>query len=106
MLSFPISYGFFTKKLMNIHEYANELICIFEYHMKGQCLSFHLIPILLVYNEHKLRLWLIYYVYCHNSVCIMGSLTFKALLKFNNHIGHTNINLVWGFLQGIVHFGR
>ena len=25
--------------------YANELICIFEYRMKGQCLSFKLVPI-------------------------------------------------------------
>ena len=37
--------------LMNIHEYANEPICIFEYHMEGQCLCFYLIPILLVFDE-------------------------------------------------------
>ena len=41
--------------IMNIHEFANKLFCIFEYHIKGQSLSFHLIPILLVYDQHKLR---------------------------------------------------
>ena len=40
---------------MNIHEYANKLICIFEYNVNGQCLSFCLVPILSIYVEQRLR---------------------------------------------------
>ena len=40
---------------MKIHEYVKELICIYEYLSNGQCLSFHLVPILLIYVERKLR---------------------------------------------------
>ena len=40
---------------MNSHEYSNVLICIFEYQIKGQCLSFDLVPTLLIYVEHRLR---------------------------------------------------
>ena len=40
---------------MNIHEYANELIWTFEYHMESQHLSFHLVSTFLVFDEHKLR---------------------------------------------------
>ena len=40
--------------LMNIHEYANELICIFEYQIKGQCQSFKLVPTLSLYVKHRL----------------------------------------------------
>ena len=32
--------------LMNIHEYANELICIYWYNNKGCSMIFNLIPIL------------------------------------------------------------
>ena len=39
---------------MKIHEYANELICIYEY-KKGQCLGFYLEPILSIYIDHRLR---------------------------------------------------
>ena len=31
---------------MNIHEYANELICIFSQSYKGRSVNFNLIPIL------------------------------------------------------------
>ena len=43
----------FSKKnvLTNIHEYANELICIIDKQMKGQCLSFSLVPTLSLYVE-------------------------------------------------------
>ena len=41
--------------LMNIHEYANELICIFEDQLKRQCLSLHLVSILSNYDKHRLR---------------------------------------------------
>ena len=40
---------------MNVHEYSNELICIFEYHIKGQPLRSYLAPILSVCVEHRLR---------------------------------------------------
>ena len=42
--------------LINIHEYANELIYIFEYQIKGQCLRFSLLPTLSFYVED----WLSY----------------------------------------------
>ena len=32
---------------MKIHEYVNELICIYGYLSNGQCLNFHLVPVLL-----------------------------------------------------------
>ena len=37
--------------LINICEYANELS---EYQMKRQCLSFNVVPTLLLYVEHRL----------------------------------------------------
>ena len=40
--------------LINILEYANELICIFEYQIKVQCLSFKLVPTLSPYVKHRL----------------------------------------------------
>ena len=39
---------------MNIHEYANDLICIFENWVKGQHVSFNLVPTLSIYAEHRL----------------------------------------------------
>ena len=33
---------------INIYEYANLIICIFDHKMKGLCLSFNLVPILSV----------------------------------------------------------
>ena len=39
---------------MNIHEYSNALICIFQYQIKGQCLRFDLVPTFLIYVEHRL----------------------------------------------------
>ena len=41
---------------MNIHEYANVLICIFEHQIKEQCRRFDLVTTLLIYVEHRLRL--------------------------------------------------
>ena len=38
---------------MNIHEYANELICIFRYNNKGCSMNLNLIPILQIYVESK-----------------------------------------------------
>ena len=46
----------FSKKRFNeIHEYANKLICIFEYQIKRQCQSLHLVSTLSNYDEHRLR---------------------------------------------------
>ena len=41
--------------LINIHEYANEIICISGHGMKGICLTFNLIPSLVVYDMSQLR---------------------------------------------------
>ena len=48
---------FFSQKkvLINIHVYANELICIFSYYIKGQCLFFHFVPHSLIFIEYRLR---------------------------------------------------
>ena len=41
---------------MNIHdEYANVLICISGYQIKGRCLRLDLVPTLLIYVENRLR---------------------------------------------------
>ena len=50
-----IYYVFLQKISINIHEYANELICIFEHQAKGQCLSLNLVPTLSLYVEHRLK---------------------------------------------------
>ena len=38
-------------ELVNIHKYANQLICIFELYTNGQCCSFNLIPIMMLYDD-------------------------------------------------------
>ena len=43
------------KDFINIHEYANQLICIPGHVVKGSCLSFNLVPSLVVYDKYKLR---------------------------------------------------
>ena len=43
------------KYLINIYEYTNKLICITGHEMKGSCLSFNLVLILVVYDKYKLR---------------------------------------------------
>ena len=40
---------------MELHEYVKEVICIYEYLSNGQCLSFHLVPTLLICVERRLR---------------------------------------------------
>ena len=53
------------KALVYIHDDANELISIFEYGMKGQCLSFNFgIRFVTLYWTQGV-IWLIYYVYPH-----------------------------------------
>ena len=36
---------------MNIHEYANKIICISSHGMKGICLTFNLVPSLVVCDK-------------------------------------------------------
>ena len=38
-------------ELVNIHQYANQLICIYELNTNRQCCSFNLIPNLMFYND-------------------------------------------------------
>ena len=40
-----------SKVFMNIHEYENNIICIFDHEIKGLCLSFDLVPSLVAYDE-------------------------------------------------------
>ena len=53
MFNFTIFLPIFGQKieLANIHKYANQLICIFEFYAKGQWFNFNLIPNLLFYDE-------------------------------------------------------
>ena len=54
MINLPCFFlaDFSEKKVsVYIHDYANELICIFDYEMKGQCLTLYQI----CHGEH--RLW-------------------------------------------------
>ena len=43
------------KVFINIHEYADYLICISCHGMKGICLAFNLVPRLVVYDKYQLR---------------------------------------------------
>ena len=51
-------FQLFTKKivLMKIHEYANEVICIYNAKSKGNVLAVILVPALSIYVEHRLIL--------------------------------------------------
>ena len=51
---FPLIFSVF----INIHEYANYenvIRCIFDHGMKGLCLSFILVQILVIYDYKQLR---------------------------------------------------
>ena len=48
---FPLFFQIF----INIHEYANKIICILDHGIQGLCLSFNLVPSLVVYNQKQLR---------------------------------------------------
>ena len=50
-LPFPL----ILKVFMNIHEYANLVICISGHGIKGICLTFNLVPRLVVYDKYQLR---------------------------------------------------
>ena len=53
-LIFTILY-LISNIFINIHEYANLIICIFEHWMKVLCLNIQLVPSLKVSNELLLR---------------------------------------------------
>ena len=40
------------KVFINIHEYKNEVICIAGHGITGTCLTFKLVPRLVVYNKY------------------------------------------------------
>ena len=40
--------------VINIHNYANELICIFEYLTKAECIALNLVHILLLNVKYRL----------------------------------------------------
>ena len=42
-------FSLIYKVFINIHEYANDIICIFDNGIKGLCLSFNLLPSLVAY---------------------------------------------------------
>ena len=41
---------------MNIHEYANYLMCISDHVMKGTCLTFNLVSRLVVYDKFMISI--------------------------------------------------
>ena len=53
MFDLNVFYRFLAIKLelVNIHKYANQLICIFELYTNGQCCGFNLIPNLMFYDD-------------------------------------------------------
>ena len=51
---FPLIF----KVFINIHEYANDansVICISGHGIKGICITFYLVPRLVVYDKYQLR---------------------------------------------------
>ena len=40
---------------MNIHAYANKVICISGHGMKGICITFNLVSRVVVYDKYQLR---------------------------------------------------
>ena len=55
MVCFFYDFRLIFKVFIYIHEYANEVICISGHRMKGICLTFYLVPRLVVYDKHQLR---------------------------------------------------
>ena len=41
----------YFKDLINIHEYANKIICIFDHGMKALFLCFNFVPSLVAYDK-------------------------------------------------------
>ena len=52
---FFYDFPFIFKVFINIHDYANKVICISGHRMKGICITFYLVPRLVVYDKYQLR---------------------------------------------------
>ena len=48
---FFLRFSLISKVFINIHEYANKIICIFDHEIKGLCLRFNLVPSLVAYDK-------------------------------------------------------
>ena len=48
---FSFSFTSFLKVFINIREYTNEIIFISDHSKKGMCLSFNLVPYLMLYDK-------------------------------------------------------
>ena len=46
-----LCFSLIFKVFINIHEYANKIICIFDHGLKGLCLRFNLVPRLVVCDK-------------------------------------------------------
>ena len=81
---FFYKFPLILKVFMNIHEYANSVICILGHGMKGICLNFNLVPILVVYGKYQLRYdWICMYIpTCKN--CFTGYHGDHAILQGPN----------------------
>ena len=56
---FVFSFTSFFKVFINIREYANEIIYISDHRKKGKCLSFNVVPYLMLYDKNQFYTWLI-----------------------------------------------
>ena len=56
-VNYGVLYDFplILKVFINIHEYANKVICISGHWIKGICLTFDLVPRLVVCDKYQLR---------------------------------------------------
>ena len=52
---FFYNFPLILKVFMYIHEYANQVICISGQGINGICITFNLVPRLVVYDEYQLR---------------------------------------------------
>ena len=52
---FFYDFPLISKVFINIHEYANKVICISGHGMKGIYLTFNLVPRLVVYDKYQLK---------------------------------------------------
>ena len=46
-----LCFSLIFKVFINIHEYENKIVSIFDHGIKGLCLSFNLVPSLVVYDK-------------------------------------------------------
>ena len=55
MVLFFYDFPLIFKVFINIHEYANKVIYISGHRMNDICLTFYLVPRLVVYDKYQLR---------------------------------------------------